>query len=250
MIFVYLFIGKFVTTYIWTVSRLTSQRKLISTHADFNQVLISITAIRTTKQLRIDFVRQILRQEISYFDAPSSSISGQITTNGNLISIGISEKFGTSIQALSMFVSAFVVAFAVQWKLTFIVLAVVPVNLGVNMVAFIIDAIIETKIFKITSRSGSLAEEAFATIRTAHAFWAFPRLTKRYNEMLDESSKIGAKKSLLYALLFSFEYLVIFSGYGLAFWQGMRMYASGEITNPGVVVTYVALSNGSVMHET
>jgi ATP-binding cassette subfamily B (MDR/TAP) protein 1 len=136
-----------------------------------------------------------------------------------------------------MFVSAFVVAFAVQWKLTFIVLAVVPVNLGVNMVAFIIDAIIETKIFKITSRSGSLAEEAFATIRTAHAFWAFPRLTKRYNAMLDESAKIGAKKSLLYALLFSFEYFVIFSGYGLAFWQGMRMYASGEIQDPGVVVT-------------
>ncbi|RGP61810.1 leptomycin b resistance protein pmd1 [Fusarium sporotrichioides] len=95
LIFVYLFIGKFVTTYIWTV-------------------LISITAIRTTKQLRIDFIRQILRQEISYFNKSSSSISGQITTNGNLISIGISEKFGTTIQAISIFVTAFIVAFAVQ----------------------------------------------------------------------------------------------------------------------------------------
>lgn len=220
LIFVYLFVGKFVTTYIWTV-------------------LISLTAIRTTKQLRIDFVRQILRQEISFFDAPSSSISGQITTNGNLITNGISEKFGTSIQAISMFFTAFIVAFAVQWKLTFIVIGIVPLNLVVNIVAFTFDAIIETKIFKITSRSGSLAEEAFASIRTAHAFWAFPRLTKRYNAMLDESSKIGAKKSLLYALLFSFEYLIIFSGYGLAFWQGMRMYSNGEISQPGVVVTVI-----------
>lgn len=182
-------------------------------------------------------MRQILRQEVSYFDSPSTSVSGQITTNGNLVSNGISEKFGTTVQALSMFVTAFIVAFAVQWKLTLIVLAVVPVNLVINIVAFAFDTVYEYRIFKITSRSSSLAEETFATIRTAHAFWAFPKLTRRYDSILDEASKVGAKKSLLYALLFSWEYFVIFSGYGLAFWQGMRMYASGEIDNPGVVVT-------------
>lgn len=189
------------------------------------------------KQLRITFVRQILRQEVSFFDNPTTSVSGQVTTNGNLISHGISEKLGTTIAAVSMFVAAFVVAFAVQWKLTLIVIATVPVNLGVNMIVFAIDHRIELRIFGIISRSNSLAEETFATIRTAHAFWAFPRLTKRYNAILDEAGKLGAKKSLLYAIFFCFEYFIIFSGYGLAFWQGMRLYSSGEIDNPGSVVT-------------
>ncbi|OAA35161.1 multidrug resistance protein 1 [Metarhizium rileyi] len=218
--FVYLFIGKFLLTYLWTV-------------------LINITAIRTTKELRVDFVRQTLRQEISFFDSPSASVSGQITTNGNLVNNGISEKLGLIVQALSMFVSAFVVAFAVQWKLTLITLAIVPLNAIVTLACIYVDALYEYKMFDIYAESGSLAEEAFATIRTAHAFWAFPRLTLRFNHILERARQIGNKKSLVYAILFPVEFFSVIAGYALAFWQGMRMYASGEIQDPGTVVTVI-----------
>ncbi|KAF4982685.1 hypothetical protein FZEAL_1747 [Fusarium zealandicum] len=218
--FVYLFIGKFALTYLWTM-------------------LISIAAIRTTKSLRVDFVRHTLRQEVAFFDSPASSVPGQITTNGNLINQGISEKFGLTIVGLSTFVTAFIVAFAVQWKLTLIVIAIVPVNIVVTIVCVIIDIGYEYAMFDIYSRSSSLAEEAFSTIRTAHAFWAFPKLSKRFTSILEDARKIGKKKSLLYLILFPTEFFCIFSGYGLAFWQGMRMYASGEITQPGTVVTVI-----------
>ncbi|KAK7418059.1 hypothetical protein QQX98_004198 [Neonectria punicea] len=218
--FVYLFVAKFVLTYTWTM-------------------LISMTAIRTTKALRIDFVRQTLCQEISFFDSPSTSISGQITTNGNLINHGISEKLGLVIAGLSTFIVAFIVAFAVQWKLTLIVICIIPVNIIVTVVCIVFDIGYEYAMFDIYSRSGSLAEEAFATIRTAHAFWAFPKLSKRFTSILEDASKIGAKKSLIYAILFPTEFFCIFAGYGLAFWQGIRMYSTGEITQPGTVVTVI-----------
>ncbi|KAF4441558.1 hypothetical protein F53441_12007 [Fusarium austroafricanum] len=218
--FVYLFIAKFALTYLWTI-------------------LVSIAAINTTKALRVDFVRSTLRQEVAFFDSPSSSIPGQITTNGNLINQGISEKFGITIAALSTFVSAFVVAFAVQWKLTLIVLAIIPVNLIVTIVCVAIDTGYEYAMFDVYSRSSSLAEEAFSTIRTAHAFWAFPKLSKRFTNTLEEARKIGLKKSWVYVVLFPTEFFCIFAGYGLAFWQGMRMYSSGEITQPGTVVTVI-----------
>lgn len=217
--FIYLFIGKFILTYIWTVS-------------------VSITSIRVVKKMRVDFVRQTLRQEIPFFDAPSSSISSQITTNGNLITNGIAEKLGITIQAMSTFVSAFVVAFVVQWKLTFIVISIVPVNILVTVICVMFDMVYEHKMFEIYNTSGSIAQEAFATIRTAHAFWAFPKLSRRFTNVLEDARQVGKKKSLIYAVLFSFEFFCIFAGYGLAFWQGMRMYASGEIRQPGTVVTY------------
>lgn len=216
--FVYLFIAKFVLTYIWTV-------------------LVNITAIRTTKQLRVDFVRQTLRQEISFFDTPSSSVSGQITTNGNLINNGISEKLGLTIQAVSMFVSAFVVAFVVQWKLTLILMAIVPLNTIITLGCVWVDTIYEYRMFDIYSESGSIAEEAFSTIRTAHAFWAFPKLTTRFDAILERARQAGKNKSLVYAILFPVEFFSVIVGYALAFWQGMRMYSSGEIENPGTVVT-------------
>lgn len=196
-----------------------------------------MTAIRTTKELRIDFVRQILRQEVPFFDSPSSSVSSQVTTNGNLINNGISEKLGLTIQAASSFVAAFVVAFAVQWKLTLIVLAIVPVNIVVTIVCVVWDTVYEYKMFDIYGKSGSLAEEAFSSISTAHAFWAFPKLTRRFEAILEDARRIGSKKSLIYAILFPTEFFCIFAGYGLAFWQGMRMFSEGEIKDPGTVVT-------------
>lgn len=201
------------------------------------QVLISITAVRTTKELRVDFVRQTLRQEIAFFDSPSSSVSGQITTNGNIITVGISEKLGITIMGISTFVTAFIVAFAVQWRLTLIVISIVPVNIVVTIICIAYDTIYENSILSIYSRSSSLAEEAFSTIRTVHAFWAFPKLSRRFTHTLEEARHVGAKKSLVYAILFPTEFFCIFSGYGLAFWQGIRMYARGEITEPGTVVT-------------
>ncbi|POR34332.1 Leptomycin B resistance protein pmd1 [Tolypocladium paradoxum] len=218
--FVYLFVAKFALTYVWTV-------------------LINITAIRTTRRLRVDFVRQTLRQEISFFDTPSSSLSGQITTNGNLVNNGISEKLGLTVQAVSSFVTAFVVAFAVQWKLTLIVLAIVPLNVIVTVVCVVKDTALEYRMFDIYSQSGSLAEEAFSTIRTAHAFWAFPKLAARFDAILEAARRVGRRKSLLYAVLFPVEFFCVIAGYALAFWQGVRMYASGEIPQPGTVVTVI-----------
>lgn len=218
--FVYLFIAKFALTYAWTV-------------------LVNITAIRTTKKLRVDFVRQTLRQEISFFDAPSSSVSGQITTNGNLVNNGISEKLGLTIQAVASFVTAFVVAFAVQWKLTLILLAIVPLNLIVTIWCVVEDTVLEYRMFDIYSESGSLAEEAFSTIRTAHAFWAFPKLVERFGTILERARRVGKRKSLIYAILFPVEFFCVIAGYALAFWQGIRMYSTGEIQQPGTVVTVI-----------
>lgn len=141
------------------------------------------------------------------------------------------------MQACSSFVAAFVVAFAVQWKLTLIVIAIVPVNIVVTIICVIWDTVYEYKMFDIYGKSGSLAEEAFSSIRTAHAFWAFPRLMKRFNHILEDARRVGSKKSLIYAILFPTEFFCIFAGYGLAFWQGMRMFSEGEISDPGTVVT-------------
>lgn len=135
--------------------------------------------------------------------------------------------------------AAFIVAFAVQWKLTLIVIAIVPVNIVVTIICVIYDTAYEYSMFDIYSKAGSLAEEAFSTIRTAHAFWAFPKLSRRFGKILDEAAEVGAKKSLIYAILFPVEFFCIFSGYALAFWQGIRMYSEGEIKNPGTVITVV-----------
>ncbi|KAH6894643.1 P-loop containing nucleoside triphosphate hydrolase protein [Thelonectria olida] len=219
--FVYLFVAKLVLVYIWTT-------------------IVSINAIRVTRSLRIDFLKQTLRQEIGYFDSSEpGSVSTSLNTGGNLVSQGISEKFGLSVQAATTFFASFVVAFVVQWKLTLITLCIVPFMLIVITICVTIDAKIENKLLATWGEADKLAEEVFASIKNVHAFWAFSKMSGKFETIVDQARTLGKKKPPIYAVMFCVQFFCIYAGYGLAFWQGIRMYHSGEITEPGDIVTVI-----------
>lgn len=199
---------------------------------------VSIAALRTTRALRQAFLEHLIRQEIWHFDEQGQgATAAQVTTNGNRVNTGIAEKLSLLIQSLSMFFSAFIVALAVQWKLTLITITIVPAIVVVTVVCVAMDAVIEAKLTKIYSTAAVLAEEAFSSVRTVHAFWAHSRMIKTYGKFLDDAYKIGMKKSPIYAALFSTQNFCIYSGVALAYWKGYRMYASGEISSVGTVFT-------------
>lgn len=161
----------------------------------------------------------------------------QATSNGKLIQSGIAEKLGQVFQAGSTFVAAFIIAFISQWKLTLILICIIPALLVIVSIVGYLDASIETKILQIHAQAGSFAESVLGNVRATHAFGLGPRMTDEYSKFLREAAVLGDKKSLLYALMFSGEYFVIFAGMGLAFWQGISMIARGEVENIGTVFT-------------
>jgi ATP-binding cassette subfamily B (MDR/TAP) protein 1 len=197
--------------------------------------------------LRIDFIKHILRQNIAYFDSDAAaSVTVQATTNGNNVNNGISEKLTITIQGVSTFVTAFIVAFIVQWKLTLITLGIVPAILIVTGVCIDIDTKNEGQLLPIYSRAGLIAEEVFSTVRTVHSFWLNPLLSKKYDKLLGDAMEVGMRKSPNYAVLFSAEFFCIYAGYALAFWQGIRRYQSGEISESGDV--YVVTTSLCVLY--
>lgn len=61
----------------------------------------------------------------------------------------------------------------------------------------------------------------------------------KYDAYLQSAHKEGKKKSLIYGILFSTQTFLVMSGTALAFWEGYRMFQSGEIENVGTVFTVV-----------
>lgn len=177
-----------------------------------------------------------MSQEIAFYDRGSSgSISQQATTNGKLIQSGIAEKLGIVIQAVATFVAAFVIAFATQWKLTLILLAIVPTLLIVLGASGGIDAGIETKILQIYAQAGSYAENVLGGVRTLQAFSLRTRVLAQYESYLEDAYAHGLKKNKLYGIVFGGQYFVVYAGMGLAFWQGIAMLDRGEISDLGTV---------------
>ncbi len=219
--FVYLFAARFVVVYVGTVC-------------------VSIAALRTTRAVRYAFLESTLRQEVWHFDKESNgSISSQVTTNGNRINQGIAEKLAFIFQGTSMFFSAFIVALSVQWKLALIVMSIVPGIVVVVSSCIAIDSVLEAKITRLYSQAAVTAQEAISSIKTVHAFWAQDKLVAKYEEHLQIARQVGKKKSPVYGTLFSVEWFCVLAGTALAFWQGFRMYASGEISNVGTVINVV-----------
>ncbi|QKX55415.1 uncharacterized protein TRUGW13939_02508 [Talaromyces rugulosus] len=123
-----------------------------------------------TRNVRQSYLRAALSQEIAYYDrSTSGSISQQATTNGKLIQSGIGEKLGIVIQAISTFVAAFVIAFVTQWKLTLILIFMVPTLIIALGMAGGIDAMIEAKILQVYAQAGSYAENVLGGVRHRHA---------------------------------------------------------------------------------
>ncbi|KAL4948435.1 P-loop containing nucleoside triphosphate hydrolase protein [Aspergillus filifer] len=200
--------------------------------------LFTYVAYHLTRNVRQCYLRAALGQEIAYYDqGGSGSISQQATTNGNLILSGIAEKLGIVIQAISTFIAAFIIAFVTQWKLTLILIFMVPLLLIVLGGAGGIDAMVETKILQVYAQAGSYAENVLCGIRTLQAFSLRPRVISKYDSYLHDAYSQGMKKNKLYGIVFGGQYFVVYAGMGLAFWQGIAMLDRGEISDLGTVFT-------------
>jgi len=64
-------------------------------------------------------------------------------------------------------------------------------------------------------------------------------MVTKYDVLLQKAHVEGSKKSLIYGVLFSSETFLIYSMISLAFWQGYRMFISGEVPNVGKIFTVV-----------
>ncbi|KAF4550784.1 ABC transporter transmembrane region-containing protein 1 [Elsinoe fawcettii] len=216
--FVYIFIARFVLTYVFIAC-------------------YTVAGIRISRTVRRAFLTATLRQEIAYFDSgEGGSVTMKVTTNGNQLQNGISDKVGSTIQAIAACIGAIIIGLVIQWKLMLITLSIAPVMLIVIGVVVAFITKIESRQLKIFSTAGALAEDIIGSVRNVQAFWMRPRLVERYDQYLDQAHAEGKKQSVPWGFMFSIEYFCIYAGFALAFWQGIRMFNSGEITSPGDIV--------------
>lgn len=101
------------------------------------------------------------------------------------------------------------------------------------------EAGIETKIFDIHAKGNAFAEGILGSARTVHAFEMRSRLVKKFDEYLTEAHTYGRQLSPWFAGLLSVEYTIMYLGFGLAFWQGVHLFANGDVSSSGEVFTVI-----------
>lgn len=156
-----------------------------------------------------------------------------ITSSSNTIQLGISEKLGLFIQYTSMLIAAFVVGFTVNWELTLMTALILPVTTMIYGTTVPLEINLEKRIVAAYTKAATAAEECISSIRTINAFNAQPRLIHKYTDFLMNAKKIGLTKAPLMSVQFSAAFFVIYAGFGLCFWWGIKMLQRGAL--PGGV---------------
>lgn len=199
-----------------------------------------------TARIRQQYLRAILKQNIAYFDKlGAGEVTTRIVKDTNSIQQGISEKAGLVAHGISTFVTALVIGFAKSWKLTLILLSVVFfISANIMTCSFFIIKF-ATRNAEEYARGSTIAEESLSAIRSTVAFGAQDRLSKKFDCRLDYAMKFAYKKEFSLGIMIACAWGSVFYCYALAFWEGSRLIAWGELDVGQVITTIMSVLIGS-----
>ncbi|VDL59798.1 unnamed protein product [Hymenolepis diminuta] len=184
----------------------------------------SLSSRRQSRRIRLKLFRQILRQDVPWFDRQAlGDIITKLTSDIDSIETGIGERLGRFVQNFAMFVSCYVSAFINNWKIALVGLSSAPIIviaftiMGLTMSTF---AIKEQKAY---SKANNVASEVFNAIKTVFAFIGQDKEKIRYSSQLG-IGMIGGS---------------IFAAAGLTFWFGVKESLENNQIDSGTIVSVV-----------
>ncbi len=114
-----------------------------------------------------------------------------------LINLATGQKVGLLLQAGATFASGLFIGFFFNWRLTLVLLAFVPLMVGVGGLTSRWVAASSTREVTAYTAAGSLAQEVFASIRTVAAFTGEPATQRRYFAALQATLRMGIQQKVV-----------------------------------------------------
>ncbi|KAF0453393.1 P-loop containing nucleoside triphosphate hydrolase protein [Gigaspora margarita] len=200
------------------------------------------TGERIARQIREQYFRAVLRQNIAYFDKyGTGEVATRITSDIHLVQDGISEKFSLAFLYISHFIATLIISLTISWKMTLVIGCIIPFLAINSSLMNKYSAIFTKRNLDFYSRAGIIAEESISTIRAAVAFGAQKKLSDLYDAYLGEAKKEGFKKSLLVGFTLGIMFFGMYASASLSFFYGA---INNEISFGQVVSVSNLIVNG------
>jgi ATP-binding cassette, subfamily B (MDR/TAP), member 1 len=130
--------------------------------------------------------------------------------------------------AFSLTIASFIVGFTYSWKLSLVLVSVLPFIIigGYFMIVALRTASVKNR--QAYEKAGGIAEEIIYHIKTVASFANFENEIKRYDEKLQDSLRAGIGGGLNSGITMGFLYLIVFASYALAVWFGSKLIYEKE----------------------
>ncbi|KAF7030275.1 hypothetical protein CFC21_041853 [Triticum aestivum] len=206
--------------------------------------LFGMAGGKLVERVRALSFQSIMHQEVAWFDDPSNS-SGALGARLFIDALNIRRLVGDNlailVQCTITLISGFAIAFASDWKLTLIVICVIPF-LGLQnyiQVKFLNSFSEDAKVMY--EDASQVVAEAVGSIRTVASFCAEKRVITMYSKKCQATMKQGIRSGMVGGLGFSFSNLMLYLTYALCFYVGAQFVHDGKSTFKDVFRVYFAL---------
>ncbi|XP_066306871.1 ABC transporter B family member 9-like [Miscanthus floridulus] len=206
--------------------------------------LFGVAGGKLIERIRALSFRSIVHQEVAWFDDPKNSsgaLGARLSVDALNVRRLVGDNLALAVQVTSTLIAGFVIAFVADWKLTLIILCVMPLSgvQGYAQVKFLKGFSQDAKI--LYEDAGQVATDAVSSIRTVASFCAEKRVTTIYEDKCEASKKQGVRTGMVGGLGFGFSFLMLYLTYGLCFYVGAQFVRHNKSTFGDVFKVFFAL---------
>ncbi|MFT5432137.1 MAG: ABC-type multidrug transport system fused ATPase/permease subunit, partial [Myxococcota bacterium] len=214
--------------------------------------LFTVAGERVVARLRSDLFRQVIHQEIAFFDERrTGELTNRLASDTTVLQNTVTVNISMLLRFLVMGTGAIAFLFYTSWRLTLVTVVLVPV---VAVTAGVIGQRLRRlsrDVQDALAVSTTVAEEAISGARTVRAFAAEDLESERYREAVERSFEVARRRAAVTAL---FRGALGFAGYAtiaVVLWYGGHLLVQkemtiGELTSYLLYTLTVAFSLGAI----
>jgi len=186
---------------------------------------------RFVARIRVDVFRAIASQEIAFFDTTrTGELTNRLSSDTQVIQNACTVNLSGLARYLTQILGSLAIMFVVNWKLTMVLLSVVPaVSIGAVIYGKKVKTL-RTKFQDSLAEASTTAEESISNIRTVRTFSREDKCTDEYAVDIQKSYVQGASLAVWIGGFAGFAGLLVQLAILLVLWYGGTLVRSGELT--------------------
>lgn len=201
---------------------------------------------RLVHRVRDNAFRNILRQDIVYFDRTSSgALTAFLATETTDIAGLSGVTLGTILNVFTTLIGSLLLSIVIGWKLALVTASAIPVLLGCGYLRFAVLAALSSRTKKASAASASYACEAVSAIKTVASLTREEGIIAQYKASLATQIRASMRSVVGSAVLYAASQSITYLCMALGFWFGGTLIYRGEYSLLQFYICFAAIIFGA-----
>lgn len=214
--------------------------------------VFNLAGEKLVARLRSKLFKSVVEQDTSFFDTQKTGeLMNRLASDTTVVQNAVTVNVSMGLRSAATVVLSLCLLFATSWKLSLVMLAVVPLLVAFARLYGGYTRRLSKGYQDALAKASEVAQEALSNSRTVKSFSAECLEQANYSSMIVSSYKTGVKKSFAYGIFISVISLLAYGAMLTVLWYGGRLVMNNELSYGDLsafllYATYIATGLGTL----